>query len=52
MFSSNSFDMMKNLNQSSINGLELKVVLVLTQPCADSFVVITAQESALPIAEH
>ena len=29
-----------------------KVVLVLTQPCADSCVVITAQESVLPIEEH
>jgi hypothetical protein len=29
-----------------------KVILVLMQPCADSCVAITAQESVLPIAEH
>ena len=34
-------------------GVATKVVLVLTQPCDDSCVVIiTAQESVLPIAEH
>ena len=34
--------------------LKIKVVLLLTQPCADSCVLlyITAQESVLPIAEH
>ena len=34
------------------NGDSGKVILVLTQPCADSCVVITAQESVLPIADH
>ena len=34
------------------NALLCKVVLVLTQPRADSCVDITAQESVLPFAEH
>ena len=36
----------------SIFTVSYKVILVLTQPCADSCVVIKAQESVLPIAEH
>ena len=41
--------------QQKIYILKAKVVLALTQPLADSCVVIvtiTAQESVLPIAEH